>query len=231
MKKAPYYALLGFCLLLIPFGFWLQQTLSNPVPKGPIGFLYQKAGDKPAKYADRLSLSSFSTSQYEALIKAAGEVHEFRTVDNECAWYALFYTLYTYYYDHPNSTLYADFKETLYSPNFLQYSVIVHHFLSKLPDTLMAYRSIAQLTVGNDGSRLRFVSPRFRSDVNVVLTAVQQNGFSLKYASPRLRDNEQVFKAAIHQNAKARQYGSERLKVEFGMMDNGGDVKAPPNLL
>jgi hypothetical protein len=79
------------------------------------------------------------------------------------------------------------------------------------------YRETALWAVGMDGMALESY-PGLQDDLEIVLTAVNQNPEASAFISARMTDNEDVFKVAIKGSEYANMYFTRRLRFKYGFI-------------
>lgn len=80
---------------------------------------------------------------------------------------------------------------------------------------LRSNKEVVLEAVKESGYALIYASKELRNDKEVVLAAVKQKGYVLEFASEELRNDKEVVLAAIKENGNALQFASEKLQEEF----------------
>lgn len=102
-------------------------------------------------------------------------------------------------------------------PSMLQALRISTTSMYYVADSLWQNRSFMKSAVSIDGLLLgaKMVPTDWRTDVEMVMFACENNGMALKFASTELKDDRSVVLAAVCQRGTALMYASEDLKSDY----------------
>jgi hypothetical protein len=104
----------------------------------------------------------------------------------------------------PDEMLKSEEKEKLIKLHNSSSDLLEYNFLTVSSWNKVRFRDdkdIVLLEVGEDGSKLFYLSENLKADKEVVLAAVKQNANALQYASVNLRADKEVVLAALKRNS------------------------------
>jgi hypothetical protein len=125
--------------------------------------------------------------------------------------------LYAVQHINPAELQHADASIKSNMTTMLQAMRISTTCMYYVAENLWNDRQFVKSVVQIDGMTLggRMVPTNWRSEIEIVMLAVEQNGMALKFASEELRNDRSVVLAAVMMRGTALMYASEELKSDY----------------
>lgn len=230
----------------------VMSTPSNTAKADPdvvvdeMEWFYKRFGTGLEFDEKTFTINSFSKEEYQKLLTVA-------TKGSEAAQLALKFTLYEHLKNHPDDPNFQDYKDTLYSKEFVHslaadYQPWIYDYLPRdlapkrldymewietgslhyynLPENLKQDKDFVLLSLQKSAEVAWVIPPQLWADKDVALKAVSTHKRLLKNAAPSLQDDKDVVRAALRMDPCNFKWASPRLREDREFL-NMGDLNCP----